>query len=161
MAKDKELSTDPDYGPPPWEWPENAVPENEEELIGWLIYHWRMNELLNQSDLAEKAGLSASDISRYENHFHQPKFKALHQIAKALDVTLSQFFRPISPEPAIPQPSVDSVRRSAVATFFEWVEERFEKSPTELSRDEWHAFIQGILGMYQEKRDDTDNSLPL
>lgn len=41
-----------------------------------------------QKELAEKAGVSQKDISRWENYMHKPSQDSLQKLAKALDCTV-------------------------------------------------------------------------
>lgn len=57
--------------------------------IGNKIAQFRKYRGLNQKQLAEKIGVSAVTITRYENNSREPNLKKLNEIAIALDVTVS------------------------------------------------------------------------
>ncbi len=48
----------------------------------------RKEKGLTQEQLAQKAGITASSVSNYENHKREPRIRALKQIAKALECSL-------------------------------------------------------------------------
>jgi DNA-binding XRE family transcriptional regulator len=58
--------------------------------IGKTVRELREAAGLNQTDLAKKAGLTQSHISRIENAEHHPTNFTLEKIAKALGVKVSQ-----------------------------------------------------------------------
>lgn len=67
-----------------------------EELDKWIAYiSSRIRELrkkagMTQTQLAEKAGIPQSHVSRLENGEHSPSFTTLEKIAMALNVPVSK-----------------------------------------------------------------------
>ena len=65
-------------------------------MIGERIKSARYMAGLNQRDLAEKVGVSAMAISKYENGKDAPGSGALLRLARALSVKTEYFVRPVS-----------------------------------------------------------------
>ena len=69
---------------------------NPEPLKKWLEYiskrirDERVKAGLNQTDLAERSGLTQSHISRLENGAHSPNHATIKKIAEALGISASQ-----------------------------------------------------------------------
>jgi len=61
--------------------------------LGVLIRLHRQRRGLTQRDLAGKAGISQVRITRYETGAVDPPFSALHRIARALGVKVSDLLR--------------------------------------------------------------------
>jgi DNA-binding XRE family transcriptional regulator len=57
--------------------------------VGWGIRHFREQAELTQQELAEKAGLRQSHISRLEKGHHSPSALTLEKIATALGISAS------------------------------------------------------------------------
>ncbi|AMV18279.1 helix-turn-helix domain-containing protein [Planctomyces sp. SH-PL14] len=74
-----------------------AVDDNEASLGKWTgfvcerVKQARVNAGLTQEQLAEKAGLPQSHVSRIERGKHSPTQMTLQKIADALGVPLAQF----------------------------------------------------------------------
>ena len=69
-------------------------PDDDQKWLGPLsqrIRKARVKAGLTQVQLATKAGIPQSHVSRLETAKHSPSHKTLSRIAKALDVPLSQF----------------------------------------------------------------------
>ncbi|KMZ52459.1 helix-turn-helix domain-containing protein [Dorea sp. D27] len=64
-----------------------------EEKIGLRVKQARLDAGLTQEELAEKANLSSSFISRLENGKILPSVKKLHMLADILDVGLEDLLR--------------------------------------------------------------------
>lgn len=56
------------------------------ESFGKRLARLRAEKAMTQRDLASKAGISWSQISRYESDLAQPRLKVLMKLAEALDV---------------------------------------------------------------------------
>jgi ribosome-binding protein aMBF1 (putative translation factor) len=67
----------------------NEALQNWLAFISQRIRSARMAAGLNQTELAEKAGLTQSHISRLENGEHSPNQLTIQKIAKALDIPAS------------------------------------------------------------------------
>lgn len=74
----------------------NFEHESGEELAKWKIFvggrikKYRKDAKLSQIDLAKKAGLQQSHISRLEQGMHSPSFVTLQKIADALGIDVSK-----------------------------------------------------------------------
>jgi transcriptional regulator with XRE-family HTH domain len=74
----------------------NLNAEPGEELRHWMgfvsnrIRHYREQANLTQQELADKAGLRQSHISRLEQGLHSPSSLTLEKIAAALGVSISE-----------------------------------------------------------------------
>ena len=64
--------------------------------IGERIKRARIMTGQSQSDLAEKAGVSAITISKYERDMNIPDSSVLVQLARALDLKVAYFLRSIT-----------------------------------------------------------------
>ncbi|PVM82089.1 helix-turn-helix domain-containing protein [Caulobacter endophyticus] len=62
------------------------------EQVGDLIRHHRDRADLNQSQLAERIGMSQETISRIERGLLAPSFETLVDLASALNVDVRDFF---------------------------------------------------------------------
>lgn len=62
-------------------------------VIGRKITRLRLSKGWTQKELAEKALISPSYISRIEEGFIKPKVKTLVRIARALEVELSELYK--------------------------------------------------------------------
>ncbi len=71
-------------------------------LIGELIRTFREEKGITSKDLAEKIGISASQMSRMERGQRRVNSEVLARIARALEVTPSEFFEDRSVEPVRP-----------------------------------------------------------
>ena len=65
-------------------------------MIGERIQQARKASGFSMRDLAEKAGISAMAISKYENNKSTPSSGVLLALAKALGVRTEYFFRQVS-----------------------------------------------------------------
>jgi DNA-binding XRE family transcriptional regulator len=74
---------------------DDATPSNRLQrgldFVSKRIKELRMRAGLTQIELAEKAGLPQSHISRLESGKHSPSRVTLEKIAAALDVPVSEF----------------------------------------------------------------------
>jgi transcriptional regulator with XRE-family HTH domain len=61
--------------------------------LGKTLALLREGRAVSQADLARKAKISRSQLSRYEQGKAYPKLDALERLLLGLDVTASQFFR--------------------------------------------------------------------
>jgi len=64
--------------------------------FGMLLRYYRAGQGLSQSELAQKAGLTYSAISRLESGNRIPKRKTVESLAKALELSpeeTEEFFR--------------------------------------------------------------------
>lgn len=66
------------------------TPTNERILLGENIRNIRDKQDLTQEELAEKANLSTTSISEYENASKEPKIFTLKKIATALGVSIDE-----------------------------------------------------------------------
>ena len=64
--------------------------EQHREYVGKQIKKWRHQLKMSQQDLAEKAGLPQSHISRLETGKHAPTYLTIEKVAEALGVKPSQ-----------------------------------------------------------------------
>ena len=76
--------------PMPADGPLPGAAKSWAEHVGNEILELRKKESLSQEQLAEKAGLKQSHISRLENAQHTATHKTLTKIAQALGVTVGQ-----------------------------------------------------------------------
>lgn len=60
--------------------------------IGSRIRFYRRLRDLSQRQLASRLGMAAPQLSRYETGHTQPTLSVLGRIARALDVSVSDFF---------------------------------------------------------------------
>jgi len=67
-------------------------------MIGKRIEQARKASGMSMRSLAEKAGISAMAISKYEREISKPSSSVLLALAKVLNVKVEYFFRPISAE---------------------------------------------------------------
>ena len=58
--------------------------------LGNLIKEQRTKQHLTQQELAEKCGLTSSDISRIEKGIGNPTFEKVDKILDALDIMVSE-----------------------------------------------------------------------
>jgi len=65
--------------------------------LGDRIAHYRKLQRMTQSQLAEKLGVKAPHISRWENNKVVPNSKALESLAEALSITVGELIA--EPEP--------------------------------------------------------------
>lgn len=63
--------------------------------LGQTIKHFRESKGFKQYGLAVKAYISKESLNQYERDTREPKFSTLVFILKALDVSLSEFFREV------------------------------------------------------------------
>ncbi|NQV46075.1 MAG: cupin domain-containing protein [Rhodospirillales bacterium] len=63
------------------------------EVVGEEIRHLRNAREIKLSELSEASGLSVGYLSQIERGISSPSIKALHSISRALDVTISWFFK--------------------------------------------------------------------
>jgi len=63
------------------------------EVVGEEIRHLRNAREIKLSELAEATGLSVGYLSQIERGISSPSIKALHSISRALEVTISWFFK--------------------------------------------------------------------
>jgi transcriptional regulator with XRE-family HTH domain len=64
-----------------------------------LLRHWRERRGYSVRELAERAGVGYVTVSRIENGRMSPTVDMLEKLAKALGITVREFF-PISKRPA-------------------------------------------------------------
>lgn len=64
--------------------------------IGERIRHYRLQQGLTQQELAEASQLSLPFINQIENNHRNISMETLVKILSALDVSLSDFFKPFS-----------------------------------------------------------------
>lgn len=72
--------------------PLNVNPQTLAELAA-RIRLWRKRHGLTQAELASQSGISVSFISMIERGERSPSYETLVQVAKALDISLSELFR--------------------------------------------------------------------
>ena len=65
------------------------------EVVGEEIRHLRNAREIKLSELSEASGLSVGYLSQIERGISSPSIKALHSISRALDVTISWFFKDV------------------------------------------------------------------
>jgi len=65
------------------------------EAVGEEIRHLRNARDIKLSELSEASGLSVGYLSQIERGISSPSVKALHSISRALDVTVSWFFKDV------------------------------------------------------------------
>jgi transcriptional regulator with XRE-family HTH domain len=64
--------------------------------VGKTLTLLREGRLVSQADLARKAKISRSQLSRYEQGKAYPKLEALERLLRGLDISASQFFNILS-----------------------------------------------------------------
>lgn len=62
------------------------------------LYYWRMMRALTLEELAKKAGINYTTLSKVENLKQSPFPKTIRAIAEALDVSVEQLYQE-PPEP--------------------------------------------------------------
>lgn len=62
------------------------------------LRNWRLHRLLNQEELAEKAGLGRETIFRLERPEQLANELTIYKIARALDVSVRQLLEELPPE---------------------------------------------------------------
>jgi len=67
--------------------------------IGEKIIHYRKLQRWTQSELAEKIGVGASHISRWENDRVRPNSGTLQKLADALNISMSELMGEAEPPP--------------------------------------------------------------
>ncbi len=75
--------------------------------IGKRLKSIRLQAGLSQRDLAEKVGISARAISKYERGLDSPGSAVLIRLAKAFGVRVEYFLRPIEIKPYSDPNTVD------------------------------------------------------
>jgi transcriptional regulator with XRE-family HTH domain len=80
------------------------IGKGEKMNIGKRLKSIRLQAGLSQRDLAEKVGISARAISKYERGLDTPGSAVLIRLAKAFGVRVEYFLRPIDITPH-PDPS--------------------------------------------------------
>lgn len=63
-----------------------------QEKIGKLIAKCRKEKNLTQEQLAEKLGISAKSVSRWENGKTLPDYAVIEDLTKLLDISINEFF---------------------------------------------------------------------
>lgn len=69
--------------------------------LGNRIRELRKLKQLSQEEIAEQCGVSPSSVSRWETGNLSPSYKHLTQLAKVLDIDISDFYT--SPETSVPK----------------------------------------------------------
>lgn len=72
---------------------------NENDLtlfVGRKIKHYRKKKEMTQKELGEKIGVKHNTIATYESGRNAPEQNAIFKIAKALNVTVDDFFPSIN-----------------------------------------------------------------
>ena len=64
-------------------------------FVGEQIKKWRLLRNLNQEELAEKLHTTKQTISRYEKGERKANQEVLYELAKLLEVSVSEFFPPL------------------------------------------------------------------
>jgi transcriptional regulator with XRE-family HTH domain len=75
------------------------IGKGEKMNIGKRLKSIRLQAGLSQRELAEKVGISAQTISKYERGLDTPGSADLIRLAKAFGVRVEYFFRPINITP--------------------------------------------------------------
>jgi transcriptional regulator with XRE-family HTH domain len=73
-----------------------ATSPNASEMLKALaeqIRMWRKRHTMTQADLAMKSGISVSFISMIERAERSPSYETLFEVARALDIPISELFR--------------------------------------------------------------------
>lgn len=70
---------------------------NAAQALGKRIKDLRLDRKWTQAALAEALGCESMTVSRYERGEYAPSLEMLVQIAKHLNVPISEFFEPSSP----------------------------------------------------------------
>ena len=75
--------------------PEPLSPPASEMLkaLAERIRVWRKRQAMTQSDLAQRSGISVSFISMIERAERSPSYETLFEVARSLDVPISELFR--------------------------------------------------------------------
>ncbi len=75
--------------------PEVLVPNASEMLkaLADQIRMWRKRHSMTQADLALRSGISVSFISMIERAERSPSYETLFEVARALDIPISELFR--------------------------------------------------------------------
>lgn len=63
------------------------------KILAEKIRTWRGRHAMTQADLATKSGISVSFISMIERAERSPSYETLFEIARALDIPVSELFR--------------------------------------------------------------------
>jgi transcriptional regulator with XRE-family HTH domain len=66
-----------------------------------LLRHWREKRGLSLRQLADLAGVSFVTVSRIENDKLSPTVQLLEKLAKALNISVRDFFPPMAKRPRV------------------------------------------------------------
>jgi transcriptional regulator with XRE-family HTH domain len=69
------------------------------KAFGLALKHWRRQTKLSQEQLAERAHLHRSYIADIERGARNASLKTLEKLARALELSLSELFKPIGSVP--------------------------------------------------------------
>ena len=61
--------------------------------IGDIIREGRIKSGLSQSELADKIGVTQTDISRWETSLHKPTLKNLMYLCETLEIDIGEYMR--------------------------------------------------------------------
>ena len=78
------------------------MPRTEQESQGDRIARLRRISGLSQAELGERAGVTASQISKYERNAHEPKVSTLNRIAAVLGTSTDYLITGKEAPPAEP-----------------------------------------------------------
>src|SRR4051794_38575967 len=90
---------------------------DEHDFVGDAIRELRIAKGKTLADLARASGLSVGHLSQIERRISSPSVKALHSISRALEVTISWFFRPADAESAVERDYVVRSRHRRALSF--------------------------------------------
>ena len=71
----------------------DQLPFSERRRLGETIRHYRQENDISQSGLAEAAGLTRGYVSQLENGNHSPSLHTIRQISLGLDMDLHELIR--------------------------------------------------------------------
>lgn len=82
-----------------------------------MIYlgEWRRKLNITQSELADRSGLTQSEISKIENGLVSPSLKTIQKVSKPLRIQPANLFDSPSKEPKLSRHEVDELARNVIS----------------------------------------------
>lgn len=96
---------------------DTTSPSPPEAALGDKIHRWRRARRWTQSDLAERAGVARSTLSKIENGLLSPTFEILLKIARGFDMGIAEFLAPEEQDGLRGRLSIDRGETSAAMEY--------------------------------------------
>lgn len=113
------------------------VPSSEVEL-GEKIYRWRRDRGWTQSDLADRAGVARSTLSKIENGLLSPTFEILLKISRGFGMGIAEFLAPEEQDGLRGRLSID---RGDASTLMEYPNHRLHPLAGQLKGRKFDSFV--------------------